>query len=118
MSKDQNGPTTRAMAKKVAKKGGKHNLGYDEDGVDNAPWPLGSTGPMLRGITKMIERLEDESFKVTKRTPDYENPYVWDDGCCNHPLETKEEALAYWEQQLEYRKAEIEEARKNRKSDL
>ncbi len=110
MSNDQNG-------QELASKGGEHNLGYDEDGVEIAPWPC-STGPKLRDIKEMIAKLEDASFKVTEQTPNYDNPYRQFDGCCYHPLETKEKAFAHWNRRLEYRKAQIEEAQKNRKSDV
>ncbi len=100
-----------------APKGGKFNLGYDEDGVDNVPWALGSTCPTQRDIIEMIGKLKDDSFKVANRTPVDKNPYRWCDGCCYYKIKTKEKALEYWEQQLK-KKAAIEEAQKNRKSDL
>lgn len=108
-------PITRAMAKKgvleATHTGGKYNLGYDEDGVDNEPQPRSL---LLRTIRRMIEKLHDERFKVTKKTPMYENPYLCDDGCCYHPLSTKEEALHYWNGQLQFRLEEIERVKANK----
>lgn len=108
-------PITRLMTKRAtleaANRGGKYDLGYDEDGVDNAPIQFGSQSLLLRTIRSMIEKLHDDRFKVMKKTPTYQNPYLCFDGCCYHPLSTKEEALRYWNGQLQFRLEEVERAK-------
>jgi hypothetical protein len=103
-------PNTRLSAKVAKEEELKtlslYGLGYDEDGVDIPPWPS-SNGYPLRRIESMLAKLNDPLFKVTKKTPDYENPYLSYDGCCHERIETKEKALAYWNEQHQRRLARI-----------
>ena len=100
------------QAEELKRNPGKFGLGYDEDGVSVAPWPLGAGGVRLCRIQEMIAKLENPKFRITKKTPNYANPYLYSDGCCYNELATKEKAVEYWQGRLIDRQEEIEREKK------
>jgi len=97
---------SRTSARLAERERRKH---FDEDGLAIPDNSWCRSGHMVRSkIVLMIERLSDDrTVKQLNKLRSWDNPMIWDDGCCNHYMTSKNEAMKYWQDRLKIKDTEI-----------